>query len=107
MPTELSTKIQLALKSLRDEARTIQRGGMVLSSRRIIDVSSIMRTEFQHLYDENTRLSAELGERDKKEKALRDEIEELKEQLERFEGWPVPAEIEPEPLPPDYWESAQ
>ena len=105
--TELPSHIKLSLQSLRNEARTVQRGGLVLPSRKILEQSNLLREELEKLIQERDKLSEQVTAQRATEIKLKDEIKDLQNEVRELSaGWPVPKETI-EPLPEDYWETAQ
>ena len=99
----LSTKVNKALAALSNVAREVQRSGTpnaVMTSRKLLSSSDALRDELESLTRERDQAKAELAS---VKAQLEGEITELTQRLEN--EWPVPAS--PEPLPPDYWETAQ
>ena len=63
--------------------------------------------DIEQLNSESEQLTARLAAATAEQIKLRAEIAKLTDELEQCrEGWPEPTS-EPEPLPPDYWETAQ
>jgi coenzyme F420-reducing hydrogenase delta subunit len=87
----------MAFKGLRDEARTVQRGGLVRSSLRIIDHSRVLREEMENLLEEVERQRRVITISRAEEGKLQQQITELRSEIDELGGWPVPPNIIVEP----------
>jgi seryl-tRNA synthetase len=82
---ELSRKARRALDGLRKEARDVQRSGSVLSARRIIEYSDMLRDDLDRLERDHKQHIKQITSGRAGEQELMAEVVELRKALEACE----------------------
>lgn len=96
-----SREIKRTLRDLRKETMKVQKGGLVLSSRRIDEYARVLAAEIDKLETECNSLIRQIAAGRADEANLREELVELRTKVAELEddGWPIPANLM---LPEDY-----
>lgn len=104
MANTSSRQARRALRELRQEAKKVQRSSDVMTARKIEGHADVLEKELERLEKDREQFLAQITSGRAAEQEYMAEIVELRKALELYEE---EQDDEPQPLPPDYWETAQ